>query len=77
VLIFSRKPGQKIRIGDDIEVTVLEVKGRQVRVGIKAPKGVTVHREEVFQKIQEENIRAAASASEINELGGLDDIKIR
>jgi len=78
VLIFSRKPGQKIRIGDDIEVTILEVKGRKVRVGIMAPKGVAVHREEVFQKIMEENVRAAASASEmVNDLPGLDDIKTR
>jgi len=48
MLILTRKPGETIRIGPDIVVTVLGVNGQQVRLGIEAPKDVTVHREEVF-----------------------------
>lgn len=51
-----------IKIGDDIEITVIEVRGDQVRIGIQAPRSVTVHRTEVYQKVQEEN-RAAAENS--------------
>ena len=52
MLILSRSPGEVIRIGDDIEVVVVEVKGQQVRVGIKAPDEVKVHRQEVYERIQ-------------------------
>lgn len=62
MLILTRKLGQSITIGDDIKITVLEIHGRQVRLGITAPHKVMVHREEIYQKIQEEN-RMAASAS--------------
>jgi len=68
MLILTRKVGEKIRIGDDIEITVLEVKGRQARIGINAPPGLTVHREEIFRRIQEENLRAASSAPQLDEL---------
>ena len=54
MLILTRRPGETIRIGDDVEVTVLEVKGNQVRIGITAPKDVAVHREEIYNKIREE-----------------------
>jgi len=54
MLILTRKPGEKIKIDDNIEVTILAVKGRQVRLGIKAPDDVTIHREEIYNKIQEE-----------------------
>jgi len=67
LLIFSRKIGEKIRVGDDIEIVVLEMKKGQVRIGINAPKGLTIHREEVYQRILEENRLAATSAME--ELG--------
>ncbi len=63
MLILTRKVGEKIRIGDSIEIAVLEIKGRQVRIGIKAPAGLPVHREEVFQKIQEQNVQAAKTAT--------------
>ena len=54
MLILTRRIGETIRIGDDIEVTVLGVKGNQVRLGITAPDEVAVHREEVFDRIREE-----------------------
>ncbi len=66
MLILTRKAGQSIRIGDDIEISVVEIKGRQARIGIKAPKGLTIHREEVFQRIKEENLRAAAMPEDID-----------
>ncbi len=51
MLVLTRKLGQSIIIGDDIEVVVIEVRGDQVRLGIKAPDGVTVHREELYNRI--------------------------
>ncbi len=53
MLVLTRKVGQSIVIGDEIEVVVLEVRGEQVRVGIRAPKSVSVHRKEVYDQIQE------------------------
>jgi carbon storage regulator len=55
VLVLTRKPDQSIMIGDDIEITVLEVRGEQVRLGIRAPRNVAVHRKEVFEQIQQGN----------------------
>ena len=52
MLVLTRKVGQSIVIGDEIEVVVLEVRGEQVRVGIRAPKTVSVHRKEVYDQIQ-------------------------
>lgn len=68
MLILTRKAGEKIHIGNDIEVTVLEVNGRQVRVGISAPLGLAILREEVFRRIQEENLKAANSVPELEDL---------
>ena len=59
MLILTRKIGESIAIGDNIKVYVMEIKGRQVRLGIEAPTDTKVHREEVFQKILEENRLAA------------------
>lgn len=55
MLVLTRKVNQSIVIGDGIEIVVLEVRGEQVRIGIKAPKEVAVHRKEVFDQIQAEN----------------------
>lgn len=55
MLILTRRVGEALMIGDDISISVLGVKGNQVRIGIDAPKDVAVHREEIFQKIQREN----------------------
>jgi len=62
VLILSRRTNQSIVINDNIVVTVLEISGDQVRLGIKAPREVTVHREEVQREILEENLAAASGA---------------
>lgn len=51
MLTLTRKAGQKIRIGDDIEIVVREIRGRQVRLGISAPEGLPVYREELYQQI--------------------------
>lgn len=54
MLILTRKSGEKLMVGDDVEITVLGVKGNQVRVGVSAPKNIAVHREEVYIRIQNE-----------------------
>ena len=59
MLILTRKLGESITIGDDIKITFLETKGKQVRIGIEAPPHITVHREEIYQLIREQNIQAA------------------
>jgi len=59
MLVLARKVGQSIIIGDNIELTVIEVRGEQVRIGIDAPKCIAVHRKELFDQIKAENIRAA------------------
>lgn len=60
MLVLTRKSGEVIRIGDDITVTVMDIRGKQVRLGIQAPASTIVHREEVYQRVQEENRLAAA-----------------
>jgi carbon storage regulator len=55
MLILTRSPNQVVMIGDDIVVTVLSVRGNQVRIGIDAPKSIGVHREEIYERIQNED----------------------
>lgn len=64
MLILSRKPGEKIMIGNDIVVMVLAVSGNQVRIGVEAPKEVSVHREEVQTRIERETALAKARQQE-------------
>ncbi len=60
MLVVSRKPGERVRIGESIEVTVLAVRGEQVSLGISAPREVPIHRQELLERIRRENRRAAA-----------------
>ena len=55
MLILTRRVGETLMVGDEVTVTVLGVKGNQVRIGVNAPKDVAVHREEIYQRIQNEN----------------------
>lgn len=64
MLVLTRKSGQRISIGDDIVVHVLEIRGSQVRVGVEAPGGIGVHRYEVYERIQAENRSAALTAQD-------------
>jgi carbon storage regulator len=61
VLILTRKSGEGLFIGDDIRITILEIRGKQIRVGIEAPASVVVLREEIYRRIQEENLQAAGA----------------
>ena len=58
ILLLTRKLGENIRIGDDVKITIVEVKGNHVKLGIDAPPSVKVHREEIYERIQAENRRA-------------------
>jgi carbon storage regulator len=71
MLILARRTNESIVIGDEIEVSVVDIKGDQVKLGIKAPRSVKVYRREVFEAIQEENRKAAETAT--SELPSLDD----
>jgi carbon storage regulator len=66
MLLLTRKLGENIRIGDDVKITIVEVKGNHVKLGIDAPPSVKVHREEIYERIQQENRRAQA----LREAGG-------
>ena len=55
MLILTRRVGETLMVGDDVTVTVLGVKGNQVRIGVNAPKDVAVHREEIYDRIRKEN----------------------
>ena len=67
MLILTRRAGETVMIGSDITITVLGVKGNQVRVGINAPKDVAVHREEIYERIQSERASEGASDSDKSE----------
>lgn len=74
MLILTRKLGESITIGDDIKVSVLGIRGRQVRLGIEAPMKVVVHREEIYVRIQNEN-RKASKAVKGDIMGMVQKIK--
>lgn len=63
MLVLSRKPGEALRVGDDVEITIVEVKGDMVRIGIDAPRDVQVWRKELWEAIVAENKRAAEEAA--------------
>lgn len=66
MLIITRRPGEKIMVGDDVVVEVIEVSGSSVRIGIAAPKSIPVYREEIWEAVKAEN--QAAAAVEVDQL---------
>ena len=63
MLLLTRKLGENIRIGDDVKITIVEVKGNHVKLGIDAPPSIKVHREEIYERIQQERQRAIAAGN--------------
>ncbi|MBI9105213.1 MAG: carbon storage regulator CsrA [Spirochaetales bacterium] len=71
MLILTRKLNESINIGDSIEVSVIEIKGDQVKLGIAAPREIKVYRKELYLAIQRENEEAALTSVDLPEIGGL------
>jgi carbon storage regulator len=72
MLILTRKLGERITIGDDISVTLLEIKGSQVRLGIEAPKGIGIYRQEIYERIRQQNLKASeVTAYDLSEADSL------
>lgn len=69
MLVLTRKIGESLAINQNIKITVLEIKGKTVRLGIEAPSDTKVYREEIFLKIQEENRQAAAAKFDPSQVG--------
>ncbi|BFM48431.1 carbon storage regulator CsrA [Marinomonas sp. THO17] len=63
MLVVTRRPGETINIGDDIQVTVLGVQGNHIRIGVKAPRQISVHRHEIYKRIQESRNETTAEPS--------------
>jgi carbon storage regulator len=59
MLVITRKPGERITIGDDVVVTVLEVRGTLVKIGIEAPESIRIHRQEIYERIRRQNFEAS------------------
>ncbi len=73
MLVLARRLNESIMIGDDIEIVVIDIKGDQVKLGIRAPKRVAVHRKEIYEEIKSENIAAGDSRVRPEELKELSD----
>ena len=74
MLILTRKPGESLYIGDTVKVTIVEIKGNQIRVGIDAPSELRIYREEIYLQILEENKKAAETVptgGELDQLSGV------
>ena len=70
MLVLSRKPGERLLIGEAVEITILAIRGDQVSLGVSAPRDVPIHREELLERIRRENRRAARlSADELKAAG--------
>ena len=74
MLVLARRTNQSIMIGDNIEIVIVDIKGDQIKIGIKAPKDVSVYRKEIYEEIQNENRNAAKTNIKPEELGKLQDI---
>ncbi len=74
MLVLARRLNESIMIGDDIEVVIIDIKGDQVKLGIRAPKRVTVHRKEIYDEIRKENIAAMDSKVKPEELREISEI---
>jgi carbon storage regulator len=74
MLVLARRLNESIMIGDDIEVVIIDIKGDQVKLGIRAPKRVTVHRKEIYDEIRKENIAAMDSKVKPEELRKISEI---
>lgn len=68
MLVLTRKLNESIMVGDDVKITIVDVKGDQVKLGITAPRQIAVHREEVYREIQKENQQAALSKPSLENL---------
>jgi len=66
MLVLNRKPGESIKIGDEVRVTVLSVSGKQVRIGFDAPHDIAIHREEIYNKILEDERSEKSASKETN-----------
>jgi carbon storage regulator len=62
MLILTRRPGESVKIGDEVTVTVLAIKGRQLRLGFTAPQNIAVHREEIYERIQADKLATLSRA---------------
>jgi carbon storage regulator len=71
MLILTRKPGESLYIGDNVKITIVEIKGHQIRVGIEAPAELRIYREEIYLQILEENKKAAEAPTSNSGLEGL------
>ncbi len=62
MLVLTRRLGESIVISDNIKITVVDIEGRQIKIGVQAPKDITIFREEVYERIKQENIQAARAS---------------
>ncbi|OXS79263.1 carbon storage regulator CsrA [Domibacillus enclensis] len=68
MLVLTRKPGESVMIGDDIEIAIVSVSGDQVKIGINAPKHIDIHRKEIYVQIGNENKSASAGVTDLSGL---------